>query len=252
MIDVRELEYFYNANRKVLERVSFTGESGMCTAVLGNNGAGKSTLLKCINRILVPKNGSALLDGSDVFELPRRKIAQSMAYVAQSADTARFTVYDAVLLGRKPYISVNPTAIDYTVTERVLERLGLTDMQLRYIDELSGGELQKVMLARALAQGPSVLLLDEPTGSLDLRNQYEILTLVRELTRSSGLCAILVIHDLNLALRFCDRFVLMKNNTVFACGGSEVMTAANLESVYGIAVALEIVAGTRIVVPIGV
>jgi iron complex transport system ATP-binding protein len=138
---------------------------------------------------------------------------------------------------------------DHEITEQVLARLGLGGMALRYIDELSGGEFQKVMLARALSQKSKVLLLDEPTSNLDLKNQYEILTLVREIAVAEMISVIMVIHDLNLALRFCDAFLLIRDGRVFAHGGLEVITHENIEAIYGIPVYIETVRGVTVVIP---
>ena len=141
MIRTQHLEFAYQPDKKILDDICFQAEAGSCTAILGNNGAGKSTLLKCLNHILVPKSGTVYLNGRDLQPMRRGEIARSIAYVAQHAETARFTVYDTVLLGRKPYIKVNPTSQDYALVESILSRMALSSMALSYIDELSGGEL---------------------------------------------------------------------------------------------------------------
>jgi iron complex transport system ATP-binding protein len=169
--------------------------------------------------------------------------------VAQRNAADRFTVFDSVLLGRKPYIKFEPSQEDLDITKSVIKRMGMESFALRYVDELSGGELQKVMLARALAQQPRILLLDEPTSNLDMRNQYEVLAAVREISRKERISVIIVIHDLNLALRYSDRFLLIKDSKVFAYGGREVMTPENISSVYGMPVAVETVRGMPTVIP---
>lgn len=142
------------------------------------------------------------------------------------------------------------TQRDLKVVENVLRLLGLEEYSFRYIDELSGGELQKVVIARALAQEPRVLLLDEPTSSLDLKNQYEVLQIIKDAVKEQNIAAVVVMHDLNLALRFSDKFLLMKNGRVFAFGGMEIITSENIAGVYGIRVALENIAGIPVVVPL--
>lgn len=209
MIQVRHLDVGYSRHNPVLKDVNFHLNSGQCMALLGNNGAGKSTLLKSLNRILVPQGGTIRLGGTDVASLTRRQIAQQIAYVAQRCEPLHLTVYDTILLGRRPWIFFKPEKNDFRVVQEVLCSLELQDMAHRYLDELSGGEQQKVMLARALAQQPKVLLLDEPTSNLDLKNQCEILDLVREMVSQEKLCVVLVLHDLNQALRCCDRFLLL-------------------------------------------
>lgn len=249
MINVSELDFSYEAGSKILKQISFDGKHGECIAVLGNNGSGKSTLIKCLNKILQPQRGSVFLNGFDLHRQKRQDIARQLAYVSQKNDCDRMTVFDCVLLGRKPYIKLSATQEDLDITEAVIERMGLKKFELRYIDELSGGELQKVMLARALAQQPQVLLLDEPTSNLDLRNQYEVLSIVRELAKSDGICVIIVIHDLNLALRFCDRFLFVKDCKVFAYGGQEAVNPDTIREVYGMDVVLSETLGVRTVVP---
>lgn len=249
MITVKNLDFSYNGNRRILSKVAFDAAEGQCIAILGNNGAGKSTLIKCLNHILAPQGGSVCVNGKDIRIFKRNDIAKCMAYVAQRNAGDRFTVFDSVLLGRKPYIKFEPRQEDLDITGSVIRRMGLESLTLRYVDELSGGEMQKVMLARALAQQPRILLLDEPTSNLDLRNQYEVLAAVREIARQENISVITVIHDLNLALRYSDRFLFVKDSKVFAYGGREVMTSENISSVYGIPVTVETVKGMLMVIP---
>jgi iron complex transport system ATP-binding protein len=249
MINVRNLRFSYSRDRKILEKIRFDADAGQCIAVLGNNGAGKSTLIKCLNRILRPLGGTVSVNGADVRTMRSNGIARLMAYVAQHNTAEQFTVFDAVLLGRKPYIKFEPSSGDIKIVETMLRRCGLEEYALRYIDELSGGERQKVMLARALVQQPRVLLLDEPTSNLDLRNQYEVFEMVRELSIRDNMAVIIVIHDLNLALRYCDRFMFIKDGGIFAYGGIDIMTPENIGSVYGVSVAVENVRGVPVIVP---
>lgn len=250
MIEVQELRFSYGGGCDILSGVSFSAAAGQCIAVLGNNGAGKSTLVKCLNRILQPQAGLVTVDGCDVGALGRGALAREMAYVAQKNEGTQLTVYDAVLLGRRPYIRFEPTGEDHRVTREVIARMGLTDFALRSIDELSGGELQKVMLARALAQQPKVLMLDEPTSALDIKNQYEVMALARELAHTERICVLIVIHDLNLALRYCDRFLFLKDCGVYSLGGPETVSRQAIRDVYGMDVAIENVRGYRTVVPL--
>lgn len=248
MLKVQELSFQYGS-RLVLEDMHFEAPYGHCVAILGNNGAGKSTLIKCLNRILPPRSGQVLLDERDLCSMSRTNVAKEMAYVAQHSETSRFTVFDAVMLGRKPYIKLSPSQADYEIVESIMEKLALTHMALAYIDELSGGELQKVMLARALTQQPKVLLLDEPTSNLDLKNQHDMLGLVRKIAKEENICVLMVIHDLNLALRYCDRFLFIKDGGIYAYGDEEVMNAKLISEVYGIPVAMEYAHGVKMVVP---
>ena len=247
MIEVQNLSFSYG-HHPVLSHVGFTAQSGECVGILGNNGAGKSTLITCINRIRTPDSGSVLIDGKAVGNMSRRDLARSVAYVAQKNEMSQTTVFDCVLLGRKPYIRWAVGEEDLRLCTAMIHRVGLEALELRSLDELSGGELQKVMLARALVQRPKVLLLDEPTSNLDPRNQYEMMELVREVAREQHITVLIVIHDLNLALRYCDRFFFLKDGSGYRYGGLEVVDQHTIESVYGVCAKVMDVGGRRIVI----
>lgn len=232
MIEVKNLSFAYG-KREILRDVSFKAESGEIVGILGNNGAGKSTLVTCLNHILKPKSGKIILNGKDAETLSKRELAQYISYVAQKNEQTQTTVFDSVLLGRKPYIKWSIGQEDIAVCDEIIERVGLSEMKLRALDELSGGELQKVMLARALVQQPKVMLLDEPTSNLDPKNQYEMMKLVRQVADEKNITVLVVIHDLSLAMRFCDKFLLMKDGKVFIYGDKSVLTDENIYPVYG-------------------
>ncbi|NLA12504.1 MAG: ABC transporter ATP-binding protein [Firmicutes bacterium] len=235
MLEVNKVTFTYKLGTKnVLQDISFSLERNQCVAILGNNGAGKSTLLKCINRICPPQRGEVLIDGNSVSRMTRNEMARNISYVAQNNVSLNMTVFDAILLGRKPYITWDATTEDMQIVHRIIEQMQLEDFALRSVSELSGGERQKVMLARALAQEPKLLLLDEPTSNLDPRNQHEVLRMVKIIAREHKIAVAIVIHDLNLALRYCDRFLFLKDSRVFSYGGLESMTPENIEEVYQI------------------
>lgn len=247
MIEAKGICFHYKNCPVVLQNVDFQAEDGHFLAILGNNGAGKSTLLKCMNGILKPDAGSLLLDGEDLLTMPHRQVAQRVAFVAQTVASTQMTVHDMVMLGRRPYMGWSFSREDHDIVHAAMARLGLMDMRGRFLNQLSGGERQKVMLARALAQQPRLLLLDEPTSALDIRNQYQVLKIVGELCRTEGLTAVVVIHDLTLALRFCDRFLLMRDGQVYRCGGLEVLDKTALREVYGVDAEPVMVNGRHIV-----
>jgi iron complex transport system ATP-binding protein len=201
-----------------------------------------------LNGILPVDAGVVFADGEDLKSMKRRRIAQTMAYVEQSNEVSRLTVYDVVLMGRKPYITVGPTENDIAIVERALDRLQLRPFALRYVDELSGGELQKVIIARAVAQCPKILLLDEPTSNLDLFNQHEVMSIAQELAEKDGLTVIVVIHDLNLALRYCDRFLFLKNGRIHSYGDSSVVTEDTIREIYQVNARILQLDGRKIVV----
>lgn len=247
MIEIKDISFSY-PDADILKGVGFTAESGEVVGLLGNNGAGKSTLVTCLNRIRTPKSGSLFIDGKNAFQMGRNELARTVSYVAQKNELTHSTVFDCVLLGRKPYIKWSVSQEDLDICQQIVDRVGLLDHQMRYMDELSGGELQKVMLARALVAQPKLLLLDEPTSNLDPKNQYEMMALVRELAREQGITVITVIHDLNLALRFCDKFYFLKAGEGYSYGGIETITPETLQAVYGIRAEVLDVKGRKTVI----
>ena len=247
MLNVENLSFHYRNGPEILRQVSFSLEDGQFLAILGNNGAGKSTMLKCFNQILRVEGGHVWMDGEDLLTMTHREVAQRVAFVSQNIPSTQMTVHDVVMLGRRPYMRWGFTEEDHRIVHEAMDRLHLSDMRGRFLNELSGGERQKVMLARALAQQPKVLLLDEPTSSLDIQNQYQVLDNVRDICRTSTITAVMVIHDLNLALRFCDRFLLLKDGQVYRSGDSSILDRQALREVYGVNAHVATVEGKSIV-----
>ncbi|NPA89829.1 MAG: ABC transporter ATP-binding protein [Chloroflexi bacterium] len=250
MLQVEGLSLAYN-HIVALEDVSFHLPQGTIAVVLGPNGAGKSTLLRCLNHILRPDRGHVYVEGRDVATLSPQERARIFGYVPQINTGNSLTVFDTVLLGRRPHMGWRPSARDLAVVEEVLHWLRLDSIALRPTHALSGGELQKVVLARALAQEPKILLLDEFTNNLDIRNRLEAMQWVRRLSRERHLTALVVTHEFNLALRYGDVFILMAEGRVRAMGDRTVLTSALLEEVYGIRVRVVTIDGVPVVVPIG-
>jgi len=248
ILSVAGIEFRYNS-RPVLDAVSFRLEPGQVMAVLGVNGAGKSTLLKCVNRVLRPRKGSVFIDEQDVLQMKRTEVAKRIGYVPQRHGDEPMTVFDTVLLGRRPHIKWSATEKDYRVVARILGLMTLDDFALRPVSSLSGGETQKVVLARALAQEPDLLLLDEPTSNLDLKNQIEVMALVSGTVREQGLSALIAVHDLNLALRFADSFLLLKDGRVHELVDKSGITPEAVREVYGVDVILAEIQGYTVVVP---
>ncbi len=251
ILSVEGIEFSYPSAPPVLNGVNFSMESGTVSAILGINGSGKSTLLKCTNRILRPAKGVVFLDETDLHELAQTQIAKHVGYVPQKCTDSRLTVFDTVLLGRKPYIKWAATKRDIEMAEHAVRMMKLEKFVLRPVSELSGGEMQKVIIARALAQEPDVLLLDEPTSNLDLKNQVEVMNLISEVARKKKVAVMISVHDLNLALRFADVFLLLKDGVIRECGGKESITPRIIREVYEVDVVLGEVGGYSVVIPVG-
>ena len=222
-----------------LDGVSLTVARGEMCGIIGPNGSGKTTLLRAIHGILSPERGTVLLEGRPVAEMSPRQVAALAGAVPQRAGRGfGFTVYEIVSMGRAPHLSplAAETPADVETVHKSMAQTGVQHLARRPVDSLSGGEFQRVLIARALAQDPRVLLLDEPTAHLDLRYQMEIMDLLSALRRS-GLALVAAVHDVNLASLFCDRLVLLSAGRVAALGTpEEVLQAPTLETVYGIPV----------------
>jgi len=249
MLEVTDLGFAYRSHA-VLERISFGLVPGRILVILGPNGVGKTTLIRCLNAIQRPSTGTVLLQGENLLSLSPPRMATRVGYVAQRTEIARLTVYDAVLMGRKPHMGVRVSAIDREKTEDVIARLGLEPLALRHIDQLSGGELQKVAIARALMQEPRLLLLDEPTSALDLRNQFEILNLLRTEVHDRRMAMVMTMHDLNTALRFADEVLLLKGGRVLSHVPVAEVTSDLVAATYGLPVAIHHINGVPVVVPL--
>ena len=249
ILTVNDLSFQYPGH-EVLTDIGFSVGKGECLAILGTNGAGKSTLLKCLNRINPLKNGQVTIGGTDLKSFGRHDLAKRIGYVSQSTQFTRSTVFDAVLLGRKPYIKWDITQADLDIVESVLESLHLKEFSMRYVDELSGGEVQKVTIARALAQEPDILMFDEPTSNLDLKNQLEVIQIIKQIVSEKQISAIVTMHDLNLALRFADKYMMIQNGSVFAAGGAEILTAENIAQVYAVDVSIEYYNQKPVIIPL--
>ncbi|MDO4576015.1 MAG: ABC transporter ATP-binding protein [Planctomycetia bacterium] len=220
----------------VLRDVSCALASGTFTALLGPNGSGKSTLLRCIDALLPCGRDTVLLDGKPVSGFSAESLSRNIAFLPQRCEPSGLTVFDAVLLGRRPWMGWQPSENDYARVETLLERLDLTRLALRPLYRLSGGELQKAALARVLAQDTPLLLLDEPASALDWKNQEEIFTLLRQMTREKNLLVLASLHDVNQAMRYADRLLFLKEGRLFADTTPENVTAEPITSVYGLAV----------------
>jgi len=221
---------------KILEEVTFSVRGGELLGILGPNGSGKTTLLRSISRILKPSRGVVLLNDIDVYSLKTVEVARQLAVVPQETTMIfNFTALDIVLMGRNPHIPrFKMEGIrDLNISKRAMKLTGTLHLASRPITELSGGERQRVIIARALAQEPKVLLLDEPTVHLDINNQLEMMDLISKLCKEKGLIVLAVLHDINLAARYCDSILLLKNGRIVSAGNlDEVITSENIREVY--------------------
>ncbi len=237
-IQIDDVSFSYKGcdDTPVLKEISALIRGPQVVSILGPNGVGKSTLIHCINKILEPTGGKVFLDDVETTEYSLKDMAKRISYVPySSSDTFPLTVVDTVLLGRHPHAGWKTTDEDLRKVYEVLERLEISDLAMRFFNELSAGQHQKVMLARGLVQEPDVILLDEPTSNLDIRHQLGISRMLRELSRTDGILVIMISHDLNIAARYSDNIILMHEGRIFAAGSpKDVLTEENIRTVYGV------------------
>jgi iron complex transport system ATP-binding protein len=250
-LSVNNLHFSYDSI-EILNGLSLNVGDGKIVSILGPNGSGKSTLIKCIDHILVPQDGKILVDRKDISKMGRMEIAKNIAYVPQSTiRTFPNSVFDVVLMGRRPYLGWREDERDKDEVWEVLRLLGMEDLAMNTFTELSGGQQQKVLIARALAQDTGLILLDEPTSNLDIWHQMDVMEVLRKLVKKLGMTAIIAIHDLNVASRYSDVIVMMKRGKIVAAGEPEiVINSDNLEKVYNISATVRVSDGIPYIIPV--
>ena len=246
MIAADDIRFSYGGDGIVLDGVGLELKRGEILGVLGPNGSGKTTFVKCLNRILEPQQGEILLLGEDLKMMSKRDIAGKVGFVPQASgnEMSAPMVYDVVLMGRRPHASWRFTEDDDEIVWRAMARLDVDNLASRHIDELSSGQLQRVLIARAIAQEADVILLDEPTSNLDVRYQMEVMDLIREIVSKGDVGACAIVHDLDLAMKYCDKVVLLSKGRIRSAGTpEEALTSETIMDVYGVEAYVENIHG---------
>ncbi|MCT4562717.1 MAG: ABC transporter ATP-binding protein [Maledivibacter sp.] len=248
---INGLEFSY-AREKILKGINLNILPGEHVCILGPNGAGKSTLIKCMDGLLKPQKGDIRIDGRSIGDMKREEIAKKLGYVPQSS-TNLFTlkVFDMVLLGRRPHTTWRSSENDKRKVLNALELLNIEHLAMKNFNEISGGQQQKVIIARAIAQETDILLLDEATSNLDIRHQLEVMDIIRRLVDELGISAVMIVHDLNIAARYSDKIIIMNEGEIAAYGTpEEVLTEENISSVYGVEICIGDIKEKPYVVPL--
>lgn len=248
MLNVENLTFRYSKfSRPVLNGASLELKPGEIGILLGKNGSGKTTLFKNILGINRPGSGRILFEGEDLLKMSRKERARRIAYVPQDIHFGALTVFDSVMLGRISYFGLKSGDEDYKAVEKILIDMQLLEYAFRNVDELSGGERQKIAIARAMAQEPKMMVFDEPTGNLDIANEHLIMVEAKRLAREKGISILSSLHDLNQALFFGDKFFFLKNGVVKYAGGPEIVTEEVIRDIFDIDVRICQIDGQTVV-----
>ncbi len=234
-LEVKDLKQGYGQNT-VINGIDLTVESGQVVTILGPNGSGKSTMIKTICGIMNRIDGSISVNGTDISNIDKTELAKIMAYIPQHTDFFGFaTVYDSVLIGRKPHVKWSYSNNDIRIAADSMKSMKIDDLYDRPVQNLSGGQLQRVTLARALTQQPEIYIFDEPTSALDLRNQLDTLKIMRAVIKHDNSCMLIALHDLNLALRYSDKVLAIKDGKSYMFGDTDdVINEKMIRDVYGV------------------
>lgn len=237
MLSVENLSFSYGRRApKVLRGVNLSLDRGEIGILLGKNGSGKTTLFKTILGLQNPSDGTLRFDGQDLLKMPKKERAQRIAYVPQDIRFGALSVFDSILLGRVSRFGLKASHEDYVAVEEILREMNLESYAERNVDALSGGERQKIAIARAMAQEPQMMIFDEPTGNLDIANEQLIIREAKKLARSRNIAILSSLHDLNQAMDFGDKFFFLKGGVIRYAGGKECFTEEILNDVFDIEV----------------
>ncbi|MBQ9843681.1 MAG: ABC transporter ATP-binding protein [Oscillospiraceae bacterium] len=248
MLNVHDLHFRYSKGGKsVLSGASLELQQGEIGILLGKNGSGKTTFFKNILGIEKPLKGKITFAGENLLKMNRRERAKRIAYVPQHIHFGDLTVLDSVLMGRISHFGMKAGVQDYIAVEKILEDMGLTEFAGRSAEALSGGEKQKIAIARAMAQEPKLMVFDEPTGNLDIANEHLIIEEARKLAREKNIAILSSLHDLNQALYFGDKFFLMKEGRVKYAGGKEIITEEVIRDIFDIDVKIVTINNQKVI-----
>ena len=248
MLNVSNVHFRYSKKgNPVLNGACLTLQQGQIGIVLGKNGSGKTTLFKNILGIEKPSSGSMTFAGENLLKMNRRERARRIAYVPQDIQFGALSVFDSILMGRVSYFGLKASQEDYLAVEKILRDMGLSDFAHRNVEELSGGERQKIAIARAMAQEPKLMVFDEPTGNLDIANEQLILEEAKKLARQKNISILSSLHDLNQALAFGDKFFFLKDGVVKYAGGREIFTPQVLKDIFDVDIRIREIDGQPVI-----
>lgn len=246
LLRAEKIQFGYKKDKLILNGVGLEINRSEILGIMGPNGSGKTTFMKCLNRLLTPIQGEILLMGKALDDYSGKEVAKCIGFVPQSTDSGLSSpmVYDIVMMGRRPHMTWQFTQKDDEFVWDIMKELDVAHLASHHFNELSSGQSQRVLIARAIAQEADIFLLDEPTSNLDVKYQIEVMRLIRDLVDEKNVCACAIIHDLDLAMKYCDKVILLHNGDIVAAGNPvEALTPETIKEVYGVGAFVENVHG---------
>jgi len=248
MLEIRNLSFRYSRNGAlVLNDVNLELKQGEIGILLGKNGSGKTTLFKNILGINQPTGGAILFEGKNLLKMSRRERARCIAYVPQDIQFGALTVFDSILMGRVSYFGMKASHEDYVAVEKIIREMQLESFADRNVDELSGGERQKIAIARAMAQEPKLMVFDEPTGNLDIANEHLIIEEAKKLAREKNISILSSLHDLNQAMHLGDKFFFLRDGVIKFAGGKDCLNEEIIKTTFDIDVRIVEIENEKII-----
>ena len=248
MIEFKNVTFSYDKKRNVIKDVTFTLNDGECAILLGPNGVGKTTILRCILGELKPTSGTVLINNKDNKGLKNKDLSKAISFVPQNINGTDLTVSETILLGRLPSFDLFPKREDYIALNDVLNEFSLNEIKDKNTFEISGGEKQKVTIARAYIQNTSTIIFDEPTSNLDIKAQVMIASLIKKITKENKKSTLISMHDINLALSLADKLILLKDEQIYKITTPKEITSEDLETIYGIKTIIKEIDGRKVII----
>lgn len=248
MIEFKNVTFSYDKKKNVIKDITFTLNDGECAILLGPNGVGKTTILRCILGELKPTSGTILINNKDNIGLKNKDLSKAISFVPQNINGTDLTVSETILLGRLPSFDLFPKRGDYKALNDVLKEFSLNEIKDKNTFEISGGEKQKVAIARAYIQNTSTIIFDEPTSNLDIKAQVMIASLIKKITKENKRSTLISMHDINLALSLADKLILLKDEQIYKITTPKEITSEDLETIYGIKTTIKEIEGRKVII----